>query len=70
MVAARAACASYAWKRPKRLRILIDKANAIANGETRQSPSEAAVAGHGGGQAAIDVLFDRQTSAFGRGAVG
>jgi hypothetical protein len=54
----------------QRLRILIDEANAIANGETRQSPSEAAVASHGGGQAAIDALFDRQTSAFGRGAGG
>ncbi len=43
----------------QRLRILIDEANAIANGETGQSPSKAAVAGDVGGQAAIDALFDQ-----------
>ncbi len=42
----------------QRLRILIDEANAIANGETGQSPSEAA--GDIGGQAAIDALFDQK----------
>jgi hypothetical protein len=37
----------------QRLRVLIDEANAIANGETLPSQSEAEV----GGQAAIDALF-------------
>jgi len=41
----------------QRLRILIDEANAIANGETGISPSEA---GDIGGQAAIDALFDQK----------
>jgi hypothetical protein len=41
----------------QRLRILIDEANAIANGETGQNRGDSGVNGDVGGQAAIDALF-------------
>ena len=41
----------------QRLRILIDEANAIANGETGQNRGESGANGDVGGQAAIDALF-------------
>jgi hypothetical protein len=41
----------------QRLRVLIDEANAIANGETTTDRSDADAAGEVGGQAAIDALF-------------
>jgi hypothetical protein len=41
----------------QRLRILIDEANAIANGETGQNRGDSAANGDVGGQAAIDALF-------------
>lgn len=44
-------------KAAQRLRILIDEANAIANGETLPERAESESAGDVGGQAAIDALF-------------
>jgi hypothetical protein len=44
-------------KAVQRLRILIDEANAIANGEAGQNRSDSAPNGDVGGQAAIDALF-------------
>ena len=41
----------------QRLRILIDEANAIANGETGQNRGDSGVNGDVGSQAAIDALF-------------
>jgi hypothetical protein len=41
----------------QRLRVLIDEANAIANGETLPDRTEAEIAGDVSGQAAIDALF-------------
>lgn len=44
-------------KAAHRLRMLIDEANAIANGEVLSDRAEADTAGDVGGQAAIDALF-------------
>jgi len=44
-------------KAAQRLRILIDEANAIANGEALPERTESESAGDVGGQAAIDALF-------------
>jgi hypothetical protein len=41
----------------QRLRVLIDEANAIANGETVAGLSDSETAGDVGGHAAIDALF-------------
>jgi hypothetical protein len=41
----------------QRLRVLIDEANAIANGETLPDSSDSETHGDVGGQAAIDALF-------------
>jgi hypothetical protein len=41
----------------RRMRILIDEANAIANGETGQNRGDNGANGDVGGQAAIDALF-------------
>lgn len=41
----------------QRLRVLIDEANAIANGEALPGPSDSETHGDVGGQAAIDALF-------------
>ena len=41
----------------QRLRVLIDEANAIANGETLPGRTDAEIAGDVGSQAAIDALF-------------
>jgi hypothetical protein len=40
-----------------RLRLLIDEANAIANGETIPNPTDPSAQGDVGGQASIDALF-------------
>jgi hypothetical protein len=40
-----------------RLRVLIDQANAIANGEVLPGRGDAEMAGDVGGQAAIDAMF-------------
>jgi len=44
-------------KAAQRLRVLIDEANAIANGETVPENPDSETAGDVGGQAAIDALF-------------
>ena len=44
-------------KAAQRLRMLIDEANAIANGEALSDRTDADTIGDVGGQAAIDALF-------------
>ena len=48
----------------RRLRLLIDEANAIATGELPEKPAQSAAAGKENGQAAVDAVFGANLGPF------